>query len=88
MFFRAPVIAAAEKGAIDVVRDGDTGLSVRFGDTIAIKDAIERLGSDADLRERLRDSGRMLVCEDGAFTFARFTRRCAEVLDLNEPNAA
>jgi len=88
MFFGAPVIAAGEKGATDVVRDGDTGVSVRFGDTIAIKKAIERLMSDTALREHLRASGRAMVTEGGAFTFARFTRRCAEVFDVGMPTAA
>ena len=81
MFFGAPVIAAREKGAMDVVQDGDTGLTVEFGDTIAIKGAIERIVADTELRERLRASGRSTVIADGPFTFARFTRRCAEVFE-------
>jgi phosphatidylinositol alpha-1,6-mannosyltransferase len=88
MFFGAPVIAAEEKGALDVVRDGDTGLSVRFGDTIAIKEAIERMQSDSGLREHVRANGRSLVVEDGPFTFAGFTRRCAEVFEVGETTAA
>jgi phosphatidyl-myo-inositol dimannoside synthase len=88
MFFGAPVIAADEKGALDVVRDGDTGLSVRFGDTIAIKEAIERIQADRDLRERVRANGRSLVVEDGPFTFAGFTRRCAEVFGVGESTAS
>jgi glycosyltransferase involved in cell wall biosynthesis len=88
MFFGAPVIAAREKGALDVVRDGETGLSVRFGDTIAIKEAIERLGSDADLRERLRADGHALVVDGGPFTFVRFTDRCAEAFGLRGAIAA
>jgi phosphatidyl-myo-inositol dimannoside synthase len=84
MFFGAPVIAAREKGAVDVVRDGDTGLSVRFGDTIAIKEAIERVVSDIQLREHLRANGRALVIEGGPFTFAGFTRRCAQVFEVSE----
>jgi phosphatidylinositol alpha-1,6-mannosyltransferase len=88
MFFGAPIVAAQEKGAIDVVRDGDTGLSVRFGDTIAIKEAIERIGSDSALREHLRANGRSLVVDGGPFTFARFTQRCAQVFELDETVAA
>jgi phosphatidylinositol alpha-1,6-mannosyltransferase len=82
MYFGAPVIAAREKGAIDVVRDGDTGIAVPFGDTIAIKEAIERIISDTGLRTRLRANGRSTVVDGGPFTFARFTERCAEVLGL------
>jgi phosphatidyl-myo-inositol dimannoside synthase len=88
MFFGAPVIAAREKGALDVVRDGDTGLSVRFGDTIAIKEAIERMASDTQLRERVRAAGRSMVIEGGPFTFAGFTRRCAEVFEVETTIAA
>ncbi|MGO9988382.1 MAG: glycosyltransferase family 4 protein [Steroidobacteraceae bacterium] len=88
MFFEAPVIAAGEKGATDVVRDGDTAIVVPFGDVIAVKKAIERLALDAALRERLRTNGRLMVTEDGPFTFARFKRRCAEVFELGEPRAA
>jgi glycosyltransferase involved in cell wall biosynthesis len=88
MFFGAPIVAAQEKGAMDVVRDGDTGLSVRFGDTIAIKEAIERIGSDAALREHLRANGRSLVVDGGPFTFAGFTQRCAQVFELDETVAA
>jgi phosphatidyl-myo-inositol dimannoside synthase len=88
MFFGAPVIAAAEKGALDVVRDGETGLLVRFGDSIALKRAIERVSSDAALCERLRQAGRATVVADGAFTFTRFVERTAQVLEISGARAA
>jgi len=75
MFFGAPVIAASEKGAVDVVRDGETGIAVRYGDTIAIKEAIERLQFDTNLRDRLCANGRSLVSDQGPFTFASFVER-------------
>jgi phosphatidylinositol alpha-1,6-mannosyltransferase len=84
MFFGAPVIAAREKGAMDVVRNGETGISVNFGDVIAVKHAIEAVVGDVALRERLRANGRSLVTDGGPFTFACFTRRCAEVFGLGE----
>jgi glycosyltransferase involved in cell wall biosynthesis len=84
MYFGAPVIAAAEKGALDVVRDGETGLLVRFGDSMAIKRAIERLIGDAVLREHLRERGRSTVVGDGEFTFAHFTRRAGQIFSPNE----
>jgi glycosyltransferase involved in cell wall biosynthesis len=86
MYFGAPVIAAGEKGALDVIRDGETGLTVRFGDVIAIKEAIERVRSDGALRERLRANGRSTVIDAGAFTFSRFAQRCAEAFDLVRPH--
>jgi glycosyltransferase involved in cell wall biosynthesis len=82
MYFGAPVIAAAEKGALDVVRDGETGLLVPFGDSIALKRAIDRICNDEVLRERLRRTGRSTVTGAGAFTFSRFVERSAEVLDI------
>jgi glycosyltransferase involved in cell wall biosynthesis len=88
MYFGAPVIAAAEKGALDVVKDGETGLLVRFGDSMAIKKAIERLNADAALRTHLRESGRSTVVGNGEFTFSRFTRRAATIFSPNENRAA
>jgi phosphatidyl-myo-inositol dimannoside synthase len=88
MFFGAPVIAAAEKGALDVIRDGESGLLVRFGDSMAVRRAIERLGSDPALRERLRRTGRESVMADGSFTFVRFVERSAGVLGLRRVLAA
>jgi glycosyltransferase involved in cell wall biosynthesis len=82
MFFGAPVIAAHEKGAIDVVRDGETGLAVRFGDSMAIKQAIERLDTDPELRARVCDGGRSLVAEGGDFTFERLVSRSAEAFGI------
>jgi glycosyltransferase involved in cell wall biosynthesis len=87
MYFGAPVIAAAAKGALDVVQDGETGLLVRFGDTVALKGAIERLQADPALRDRIVERGRATVTERGPFTFSRFAKRYAEVLRLSEPDA-
>lgn len=88
MYFGAPVIAANMKGAVDVVRDGETGLLVRFGDCVAVKDAIERLATSPTLRELLRASGRATVAEGGPFTFSRFAERCSEVLGPGEAHAS
>jgi glycosyltransferase involved in cell wall biosynthesis len=82
MFFGAPVIAAAEKGALDVVHDEENGLLVRFGDSMAVGRAIERLLDDRELRERLRRNGRATVTDGGAFTFSRFVERSGMVLGI------
>jgi phosphatidyl-myo-inositol dimannoside synthase len=88
MYFGAPVIAAGEKGALDVVRNGETGLLVRFGDCVALKEAIERLSADPVLRDHLRQTGRSTVVSGGEFTFSRFIGRSAEVLELRGVRAA
>ena len=85
MYFGTPVIAASEKGALDVVTNGETGLLVPFGDTVALKVAIERLNADAELRGRLSRNGLALVTDGGPFTFERFAARCADALGAARP---
>jgi glycosyltransferase involved in cell wall biosynthesis len=85
MFFGAPVIAAREKGAVDVVRDEETGLLVEYGNVVSLAKAVERLRSDRALRERVRHKGRATVITDGEFTFRSFVRRCAAALDVTPP---
>jgi phosphatidyl-myo-inositol dimannoside synthase len=80
MYFGAPVIAAREKGAIDVVRDGETGLLVRYGDAADLAAAIDRMLRDDALRTRLREAALKTVVGDGQFTFRAFTNRCAQAL--------
>ena len=80
MYFGAPVIAAAARGALDVVQDGTTGLLVPFGDTIAVAKAIERLAADPGLRAHVIARARASVADGGKFTFTRFVERCAAVL--------
>jgi phosphatidylinositol alpha-1,6-mannosyltransferase len=87
MYFGAPVIAAGTKGTLDVVRDGETGLLVHFGDSAAVKDAIERIEASPDLRRRLRDAGRATVVDGGLFTFSRFAERCTDILALRDAAA-
>jgi len=78
MYFGAPVIAAREKGATEVVRDGETGLLVRYGDVVGLAAAIDRLLADDPLRARLREAALGTVVGEGRFTFQSFTKRCAE----------
>jgi phosphatidylinositol alpha-1,6-mannosyltransferase len=88
MFFGAAVIGASEKGTLDVIQDEETGLLVRFGDTVALSRAIERLITDAPLREHLRQMGRSMVVGRGAFTFARFVERSADILEISRTEVA
>ncbi len=85
MFFGAPVIAAHERGATDVVRHEQTGLTVAYGDTMGLKQAIERVTEDSTLREKLCAAGRAAVTGDGPFTFRAFVARLASVLGLPAP---
>ena len=53
-----PVVASAVGGLLDLVVDGETGLLVPPGDVPALRAALERLLSDAELRHRLGAAGR------------------------------
>jgi len=58
-----PVVAGRSGGAVDAVKDGETGLLVDPRDEKAISGAIERLLCDRDLAERLGRNGRRRVVE-------------------------
>jgi glycosyltransferase involved in cell wall biosynthesis len=85
MYFGAPVIAAGEKGALDVVRHEETGLLVPFGDVVSIKASAERLLGDPELCARLASNARKLMTDRGEFTFDAFLARCAAVLAPKRP---
>jgi phosphatidyl-myo-inositol dimannoside synthase len=87
MFFGAPVIAAAAKGAVDVVQHEVTGLLVEYGNTIALRQAIERLMGDTALRDRIRAAGREAVIGEGRFTFHAYVERLAQILEIPVPAA-
>jgi glycosyltransferase involved in cell wall biosynthesis len=53
-----PVVASAVGGLRDLVIDGETGVLVPPGDVGALRTALERLLSDAELRRRLGDAAR------------------------------
>ena len=82
MYFGSPVIAAREKGAVDVVTDGVTGLTIDFGDVCALKAAMQEVLVNDGLRARLVAGGRGLVTGGGPFTFASFTSRAAGLIGL------
>jgi phosphatidyl-myo-inositol dimannoside synthase len=85
MFFGAPIIAAAERGAVDVVHHEKTGLLVPYGDTVSLRAAIERLLGDEALRDRFRAAGRAAVMDDGPFTFRAYVARLAKLFNAPEP---
>jgi glycosyltransferase involved in cell wall biosynthesis len=82
MYFGSPVIAAREKGAVDVVKDGVSGLTIDFGDVCALASALDRVLVDTDLRARLTAGGHALVTDNGPFTFTSFAARAADLLGL------
>lgn len=53
-----PVVASAVGGLLDLVADGTTGVLVPPGDVPALRAALERLLSDAELRRRLGAAAR------------------------------
>lgn len=75
MLFGAPVVAASEKGALDVITNGETGLLVRYGDVVELRAALERLLSVPSLRAQLALRGCQQVTGDGQFTFDAFAER-------------
>jgi glycosyltransferase involved in cell wall biosynthesis len=63
MAWGRPVVASAVGGLVDAVEDGVTGLLVPPGDVAALREAIERLLGDAELRERLGAAARERAIE-------------------------
>jgi glycosyltransferase involved in cell wall biosynthesis len=61
-----PAVASAVNGTVEVVEEGETGLLVPSHDSVALAEAIARLGADADLRARMGKAAR----EQGAGRFA------------------
>jgi glycosyltransferase involved in cell wall biosynthesis len=58
MAFGRPVVAAAGGALLDLVADGETGLLVPPRDAAAMRDAVERLLAEPELRERLGGAAR------------------------------
>jgi glycosyltransferase involved in cell wall biosynthesis len=84
MYFGAPVIAAREKGAVDVVHHEQTGLLVPYGDTVALSAAITRLLQDGSLRAHLREKGRESVSAGGPFCFDAYVERLGNLLEVSQ----
>jgi glycosyltransferase involved in cell wall biosynthesis len=57
------IVATAAGGTTDLVRDGETGLIVRAGDSEELRRALEKLATDDGLRHRLAAAARRAVCE-------------------------
>lgn len=72
-----PVIASRIAGIPELVRDGENGLLIPAGDTVALTAAIDRLLTDPDLRLRMGQDGRATVLAD--FTIETEARRLARL---------
>ena len=55
-----PAVSFDNDGAMEVVRSGETGILVRFGDISGLSDALVRLAADAELRRKMGRRGREL----------------------------
>jgi glycosyltransferase involved in cell wall biosynthesis len=77
-----PCVSFDRGGVTDVVRDGETGLHARFGDSRSLAGALERLLADDDLRVRLGAEGRELAEREfsSAVQVDRYVRLYEEVL--------
>jgi glycosyltransferase involved in cell wall biosynthesis len=63
MAYGRPVVAGATGGLLDLVVDGETGLLVPPRDVGALREALERLLGDRDLRRRLGAAARERIRE-------------------------
>ena len=83
------VIATRAPGTVDYMEEGATGLFVEPGDSNALREAIRRLWSDPDLRERLAVAGQASVAT--RFSIAAHTQAklaaIAQLLGENGPLA-
>lgn len=78
MLAERPVVASEVGGLRDVVRHGDTGLTVPPGDAAALAAALDRLLEDPALRHRLGQAGREHARR---FEAAAVTPRIVEVYE-------
>jgi glycosyltransferase involved in cell wall biosynthesis len=63
MAFGRPVVAAAGGALLELVSDDETGLLVPPRDAGALREAVERLLGEPELRERLGRAARLRACE-------------------------
>jgi glycosyltransferase involved in cell wall biosynthesis len=70
MAWGRPVVATAVGGLVDAVDDGATGLLVPAGDGAALREALERLLGDAELRARLGAAARVKAQRELSFDAA------------------
>ncbi len=72
-----PIVATQMPGCCEIVRNEENGLLVACNDPIVLADALERLISDAELRDRYGRRGREIAERD--FSEIDIARRTADV---------
>jgi glycosyltransferase involved in cell wall biosynthesis len=77
-----PIVATDAPGIRDVVQDGRTALMAPVGEPARLAAALDRLGGDAGLRERLIAAGRRVVAE--RFTWDIVMAQYCQVLGIAE----
>jgi phosphatidylinositol alpha-1,6-mannosyltransferase len=78
MHFAKPIVAANSGATPEVVRDGETGVLVDYGNAEQLAQAITSLCQNADLRTRLGEAGRARLQQN--FTFDQFRKRFRQIL--------
>lgn len=78
MHFAKPIVAANSGATPEVVRDGETGLLVDYGNAEQLAAAITSLCLDADLRKRLGAAGQARLQQN--FTFDQFRKKFRQIL--------
>jgi glycosyltransferase involved in cell wall biosynthesis len=71
-----PVIASNVASLPEIVEDGDSGRLVPSGSALALRAAIDELGSDRELWSKLAERSRRVV--ETRFTWATVARRCLD----------
>jgi glycosyltransferase involved in cell wall biosynthesis len=77
---RKPVIAADAGAVPELVRDGENGLLVPFGDVPSLADAIARLLDDRQLAQALGERGYELAMRD--YTWAAVHERVKQAFEI------
>ena len=72
-----PVVVSAVGGLLDLVVDGETGIHVPPRDVQALREALERLLGDPELRRRMGEAGRRRAAE--RFSWDAVTRQTVEL---------
>jgi phosphatidyl-myo-inositol dimannoside synthase len=78
MHYRKPVIGANSCAVPEVVRDGETGLLVEYGNSDQLATAITSLCLNSDLSARLGEAGYQRLRQN--FSFDHFKRKLQEIV--------